>query len=795
MLTSYLYWETLWGVPPLTVGHDDNVFLNGFAQQALQKEIARLQLLPETLCSYQRGKGCSDATIVDGVVKEVMLQNNDYFFAEINDDAEKMFDRLYIELQVVLLLLAGAGMQGFTEWQCANMHQRTNRLVTDIFTALIKYVCGLPQGNGFSVEIANLYAMLLLLWWNMDPINRYGTIAPFTSPRHGFPLIAGGVIKPVASLAYVDDANRYVAMPTATTTIQQFFEVVQGYCDLIAELSLVIKMGRNVKKCTIILYNMPEDVVIPEFSSIAWSYDARGPIKGSIATISVRRDSQGNMLMYTIPHEMRNDAPEAIQQILAQRKYLGVSKNAQQDNADGKEKLFNKLNQRIGLVSRKADSIQEARINHNMLVNQVANFSPICIDMSLSDCANIDRCLLKAYHYKMKCMDNDTKHHIFISQKRGGIGVKSFTREYIGSLLRDIEVQITNPDSLSAHALCASIEAASQKRLWNLYQESRLPALSTAAETAKDIHISGRKMLSYYNDINDAIESPICYDHPHMMEKAILTLSHLGFMLRDTDQEFISRYADELLLFDKYAKAIGDPSITSRAKLSPIINSGNKHFSKYSMTGHIGLLVSVTFQEATRQISGQSTNTYTFEQLITREAFHKSLNFFPNEISAIRLSLLAKETLRKFLNDYQIASFINLFEWRQLRENTASSLRPNIPDEAYSIIIDETNAYCPIYTLPMTENSSRLSQHLENILRLDSNDMEPWIHNELAFSDQEILDQAMQHDLPVFASIDGSREETGIATVSISIVAPDIRETDIALEWKDRIAKPLLIRS
>jgi hypothetical protein len=41
------------GVRPLTVGHDDNVFLNGLAQQAIQKEIARLGIMPETLCSYQ----------------------------------------------------------------------------------------------------------------------------------------------------------------------------------------------------------------------------------------------------------------------------------------------------------------------------------------------------------------------------------------------------------------------------------------------------------------------------------------------------------------------------------------------------------------------------------------------------------------------------------------------------------------------------------------------------------------------------------------------------------------------
>ncbi len=144
------------------VGHDDYVFLNGIAQQAIQKEIARLKLLPENLCSYQKGKGCGDATIVNCIVKEVALQTDTFYLAEIDDDAEKTFDRLYLEIQIVLLLLVGAGLQGFTEWHCTNMTDRTNKLVTNIFVTLLNYKCGLPWGSSFSVEIANLYAMLLL---------------------------------------------------------------------------------------------------------------------------------------------------------------------------------------------------------------------------------------------------------------------------------------------------------------------------------------------------------------------------------------------------------------------------------------------------------------------------------------------------------------------------------------------------------------------------------------------------------------------------------------------------------
>jgi hypothetical protein len=370
------------GVRPLTVGHDDNVFLNGLAQQAIQKEIARLKLLPDNVCSHQHGKGCADATIVDQIVKEVALQRNDCYVAKIDDDAEKMFDRLHLEIQATLLMLAGVGIQGFTEWQCANMTDRTNKLVTDIFVSLLKYQCGLPQGNGFSVEVANLYAMFLLLWWNMDPINPEGTIAPFHPPRHGYPLIAGGILKPVSLLAYVDDATRFVSLLKATHTLPEFFVKVQGYCDLLADLSLVIKMGRNVNKCTILLYNIPENVTIPEFTSISWSYDAKSPVKGAIKTIVMRRDSVNQLLCYQVPEQIRANAPQHIKDILMTSKYLGVPSNAQLDGAEGREKNIKKLQQRIGMITSKTHSITETKIAHNILGCQVATFSPICISFT-----------------------------------------------------------------------------------------------------------------------------------------------------------------------------------------------------------------------------------------------------------------------------------------------------------------------------------------------------------------------------------------------------------------------------
>jgi len=134
------------------------------------------------------------------------------------------------------------------------------------------------------------------------------------------------------------------------------------------------------------------------------------------------------------------------------------------------------MHQRIALIAMKADNILESKITHNMLVCQVATFSPLCIYMTLAECATIDKHLIRAYQYRLNFKTSDAKHSIFLSEKLGGLGLRSFTREYVGALLRDIEVYISNENSLPAHALETSIEEATKQRLWNLFQDNKIPS-------------------------------------------------------------------------------------------------------------------------------------------------------------------------------------------------------------------------------------------------------------------------------------------------------------------------------
>jgi hypothetical protein len=172
--------------------------------------------------------------------------------------------------------------------------------------------------------------------------------------------------------------------------------------------------------------------------------------------------------------------------------------------------------------------------------------------MSLKDCANIDKAIIKSYHYRLKLMTHDAKHSIFISEAKGGIGVKSFTMQYVGALLRDLEVYLLNDGSMPTHALIASAELS-------IY------------ETVQKLNITGKRTLIFQDTANCPSSEVIAYDHPHCMEKAIRTTSAFGFILRDMNQEFSSRFADNLLLADKKANTLGSPRITNRARLGAIL--------------------------------------------------------------------------------------------------------------------------------------------------------------------------------------------------------------------------------
>jgi hypothetical protein len=76
----------------------------------------------------------------------------------------------------------------------------------------------------------------------------------------------------------------------------------------------------------------------------------------------------------------------------------------------------------------------------------------------------------------------------------------------MGALLRDIEVYITNDDSLPAQALITIREKATKQSLWVLDQENKVPNKLDISNKIKRFHISGKELSSIIILLNIQIQ-------------------------------------------------------------------------------------------------------------------------------------------------------------------------------------------------------------------------------------------------------------------------------------------------
>jgi hypothetical protein len=270
--------------------------------------------------------------------------------------------------------------------------------------------------------------------------------------------------------------------------------------------------------------------------------------------------------------------------------------------------------------------------------------------------------------------------------------------------------------------------------------------------------------------------------------------------------ELCSRFTDEQELADKNAKTLGSPGITSRASLGPCIGEGSRTFSKYSLFGHIYLLLQIILEEASKLITAQDARAHSdqLEQIITRALIYTGLNCFPKEISATCLVITAWTCCTKFREDYMISSFLNMIEWRCTKDFLQNhyALPPPLTIDDFRILIDATKTYSPHLQYSMEENSALLSMHLKSILCFQNNEaqyqdfdeiQDLMDHHRLA-SNNDLIEHATQLDLPIFLSIDASLHNNS-AISSVSLVVPDIRLHHGGLEWQQRRAKTVITRS
>jgi hypothetical protein len=151
------------------------------------------------------------------------------------------------------------------------------------------------------------------------------------------------------------------------------------------------------------------------------------------------------------------------------------------------------------------------------------------------------------------------------------------------------------------------------------------------------------------------------------------------------------------------------------------------------------------------------------ERILSRPTFYGQINCFPKEISALKLASSAINCIKKFKNDYKLGSFHQLMEWRCCIEDLDKIYSQHPHPEEFTTIINDENVFSPSLLDTMQNNSEKLSIHL-NILclskcstQLDNDTI--YVVGNRPLRNDEILDYATMHDLPIFIGIDGSLKD------------------------------------
>ncbi len=196
---------------------------------------------------------------------------------------------------------------------------------------------------------------------------------------------------------------------------------------------------------------------------------------------------------------------------------------------------------------------------------------------------------------------------------------------------------------MTTHALITSIEEATKQNLWILNQDGKIPSNCEVLRRIKNYHISGKRTLLYLDTFEHPNAEVFTCDHKHILAQAINTTCALGFVLKDLDEEFCSRFVDDLMLVDKKVKAIENPMINTHASLGACIGEGNKHLFKYSILGHVHLMIRILLEEIlieSNTIAVVDQNAF-LEDKLSRPTTYKNRVLFPAEISALKLAAIA----------------------------------------------------------------------------------------------------------------------------------------------------------
>ena len=442
---------------PISLCNDVYCFVNSISTYYTSKGILEAEILHKGIGAYIKGRGCANLVSIEQGVREDCIESG-VPSSQTDEDEEKFFDRIPVEVLLAAMRVNGFPEQGFLELKASGMEPKAVEIITGKGIAHAQFACGIEQGNPDSPTIANLVIKFKHdIWMNIrskvkkqQALSNMGLNIPY-NPKdiyctdaykmHISDPLDGRVT--VDRIGYCDDNSRY----TSSFDEEDVINTTKFYIQQAGDLSLVTKIGRKGSKSEIHYFNISAHTALKlkKVESIAWSFQTDGP---TIEYVPIKICLQDSELLkaYNLSnfHNLSDDDQQNFLDIYKTKahKHLGLRSTLKGDTSSASCEVLNKCKARMATIGLyKLDRIAQ-RQSANMLCTTVHSFAPMQMRHSVKELEECDTTLVNYVTRKHGITQTDAKHPLFIDINKGGFGFKSFLDVDTISNAREIEISL-----------------------------------------------------------------------------------------------------------------------------------------------------------------------------------------------------------------------------------------------------------------------------------------------------------------------------------------------------------------
>lgn len=445
---------------PLAITHDLYCYICGALAKPFTDAVEKLKILYDELHAYRKDHSCDLITILQATIKEDALQHGKTYI-KLDEDEERFFDRVTLDMQLAALLRLGCPPQGYVEMKAEDLLHRTVKIITRLGSTSSTYTCGMPQGAPTSCVFSNCI-MLLKHILMRSILNDHPTVNHNCqmNPTHAYQLETmdhvTNSIPRLMSDGFCDDNTRYISTTNDNTLIM----ATQDYINITGDFSIITKLGRKGRKSAVTVYNMKDKQLarLSEFKSIAWSYETDGVVEEKLQLYIHYNGNSEDILDNS---EITDMDKKHIKKLIEKHtdvtwiKHLGITEQVGSCKySTTSDKQCQAVHIRLKEVrDHDLDGKASATIN-NSLITSMMGYGTLFSNPTFTQTKTIENEITnmasKAAH---KSASTDTKHLTCTPCSKGGSGVKSVTQILSGAKLRELNVILNNHNATTSIAL------------------------------------------------------------------------------------------------------------------------------------------------------------------------------------------------------------------------------------------------------------------------------------------------------------------------------------------------------